>query len=59
MRPRLTGDLDIFIRPTAENAAKVVAVLTEFGFADLRVKSSDFLASEQVIQLGHPTGSIS
>jgi hypothetical protein len=35
-RPRFTGDLDIPIRPTLENAAKVVAVLNGFGFAELQ-----------------------
>jgi len=51
-RPRFTGDLDILIRPTAENAAKVVAVLNEFGFAELEVSASDFTTPGQVIQLG-------
>ena len=51
-RPRFTGDLDILLRPSPENAAKIVAVLNEFGFADLGVKTSDFTTPEQVIQLG-------
>lgn len=51
-RPRFTGDLDILLRPSPENAAKIVAVLNEFGFADLGVKASDFTTPEQVIQLG-------
>ncbi len=28
-RPRFTGNLDILIRPTAENAAKLIAALKE------------------------------
>ncbi len=51
-RPRFTGDLDILVRPSPENAAKIVAVLNEFGFADLGVSVSDFTTLEQVIQLG-------
>ena len=51
-RPRFTGDLAILLRPSPENAAKIVAVLNEFGFADLGVKASDFTTPEQVIQLG-------
>ena len=51
-RPRFTGDLDILVRPSPENAAKIIAVLNEFGFADLGVKASDFTTPEQVIQLG-------
>ena len=51
-RPRFTGDLDILIRPTKENAEKLVAVLNEFGFAELGVKAADFRQPEQIIQLG-------
>ncbi|MEO7724636.1 MAG: nucleotidyltransferase [Chthoniobacterales bacterium] len=51
-RPRFTGDLDILLHPSPENAAKIVAVLNEFGFADLGVKPSDFTTPKQVIQLG-------
>jgi len=31
--PRFTGDLDLFIRPTTENVAKLVAALRAFGFS--------------------------
>jgi hypothetical protein len=51
-RPRFTGDLDILIRPTPVNAAKIVAVLNKFGFGDLGVSASDFTTPEQLIQLG-------
>ena len=51
-RPRFTGDLDILIRPTAENAAKIVAVLNEFSFGNLAVSASDFTTPEQLTQLG-------
>jgi hypothetical protein len=51
-RPRYTGDLDVLIRPTSENAAKLVCLLNEFGFADSHFKASDFTEPEQVIQLG-------
>jgi hypothetical protein len=51
-RPRYTGDLDILVRPSQENAEKIAAVLTEFGFAESGFKSSDFLEPDQMIQLG-------
>jgi hypothetical protein len=51
-RPRYTGDLDVLVRPSPENAEKIAAVLTEFGFAESGFKSSDFLEPDQVIQLG-------
>ena len=51
-RPRYTGDLDILIRPTAENATRIAGVLKQFGFADAGSKESDFTEPEQMIQLG-------
>jgi hypothetical protein len=51
-RPRFTGGLDIFIRPTSENAGRIVAVLNKFGFGNLGVSASDFTTPEQLIQLG-------
>ena len=53
-RPRYTGDLDILIQPTAENATKLVELLHEFGFADAGFTRFDFTEAEQVIQLGRP-----
>ena len=41
-RPRFTGDLDILVRPTRENAEKLVTTLNEFGFADLGLSVADF-----------------
>src|SRR6266446_10629153 len=51
-RPRYTGDLDILIRPSPENAEKIAAVLNEFGFSESGFKSSDFIEPDQMIQLG-------
>ena len=51
-RPRYTGDLDVLIRPSPENAEKMTAVLAEFGFAESGFKSSDFLEPDQMFQLG-------
>jgi predicted nucleotidyltransferase len=51
-RPRYTGDLDILVRATPENAAKLVDLLNHFGFADSDFQQSDFTQPEQVIQLG-------
>jgi hypothetical protein len=51
-RPRFTGDLDILVRSTPENAAKLVHLLSDFGSAEAKFKPSDFLEPEQVIQLG-------
>jgi len=51
-RPRFTGDLDILVRPTGENAARIANLLKEFGFEDVDVRETDFLQPGQVIQLG-------
>jgi hypothetical protein len=48
-RPRYTGDLDILIRPTAENATRIVGLLKQFGFADAGLNESDFTEPEQMI----------
>lgn len=51
-RPRYTGDLDVLVRPSLENAVKMVALLREFGFGVTDFTESDFIAPEQMIQLG-------
>ena len=30
--PRFTGDIDLFVRPSRDNAVRVLAVLQAFGF---------------------------
>jgi len=52
--PRFTGDLDLFVRPTPENAGRILKVLSAFGFGSLGLKVEDFQKPEQVIQLGVP-----
>ena len=51
-RPRYTGDLDILVRPSPQNAAKLSTVMNDFGFAGSGFKESDFAEPNQVIQLG-------
>ncbi|MBI3945019.1 MAG: hypothetical protein HY321_03810 [Armatimonadetes bacterium] len=52
--PRYTGDLDIYVRPTEENARRVMAALREFGFGSVGLSESDFSEPDQVVQLGFP-----
>jgi hypothetical protein len=56
--PRYTGDLDILIRSSNENAERVEAALAGFGFAGLGLKAADFVDSYRVIQLGAPPNRI-
>jgi|SRR5579872_3430536 len=53
-RPRHTGDLDIWIKPSFENAGKMVNVLRDFGFGSLGLTKEDFLKENYVTQLGYP-----
>jgi hypothetical protein len=54
--PRATGDLDVLVRPSAENAARVISALRAFG-APLEahgVSQADFERSDTVYQIGLP-----
>jgi hypothetical protein len=52
--PRATGDLDVWVEPTPENAPRVLAALQEFG-APLRDLSVEDLASPDIVfQMGLP-----
>jgi hypothetical protein len=50
--PRATGDLDIWVNPTPENAARVLAAIKAFGapLADLTV--ADLTGPDTVFQIG-------
>src|SRR5207253_9440264 len=51
-RPRYTGDLELLVRPSHENAAKLVSLLHDFGFEKGDFAEADFTVLEQMIQLG-------
>ena len=52
--PRVTGDIDLFVRPTSENAERILAALDEFGFGSSNLSRDDFLTPGMVVQLGVP-----
>jgi predicted nucleotidyltransferase len=56
--PRYTKDIDLWIDRNSENAARIVAALDDFGFAELGLTESDFLGAGQIIQLGYPPSRI-
>src|ERR1700722_13615383 len=56
--PRYTGDLDLLVRPTVENARRVVEGLVEFGFGSFGLAEVDFAKPDHVIQLGYPPNRI-
>jgi hypothetical protein len=52
--PRYTGDIDFFVRPSAQNAARVREVLRAFGFPEASLDAATFTEPDKVIQLGRP-----
>ena len=53
--PRYTGDLDVWVAPTAANAKRVYRALVEFGFGGVRgLTVEDFERPEHVVMLGTP-----
>jgi hypothetical protein len=54
--PRASGDIDLFVRPTPENAAKVYAQLVQFGapVAALGVRIGDLSRPGVIYQIGLP-----
>lgn len=52
--PRYTGDLDIWLNPSIENANKILATVNEFGFSSYNLTVDDFTIEGNVIQLGYP-----
>ncbi|MFH1715542.1 MAG: DUF6036 family nucleotidyltransferase [Elusimicrobiota bacterium] len=52
--PRATGDMDIWIAVSKNNAKKIVEVLKEFGFNVPELKEGIFLEKEKNIRMGTP-----
>ena len=52
--PRYTGDIDLYVRPSPDNADRILRALADFGFRFENLTSADFQAPERVIQLGVP-----
>ncbi len=50
--PRTTGDIDVWISRTRDNATKIVAALREFGFAVPELGPELFLIEGQIIRMG-------
>jgi hypothetical protein len=52
--PRATGDLDIWVAPTPENAARVHRALVAFGAPVTELSESDLVTPDVVFQIGLP-----
>lgn len=53
--PRYTGDIDIWVNATADNAEKVLKSLDEFGFGDFHLSKEDFLTKKIFFPTWEPT----
>ena len=56
--PRATGDLDIWIQATKDNAVRVLAALRTFGAPLFDLTESDLCAPDTVFQIGLPPSRI-
>ena len=50
--PRFTEDLDVFVRPTLENAERIVAALRAFGFGDVAPTPEALTETRKIFMLG-------
>ena len=52
--PRFTGDLDILIRPTLENAGRLLAALAAFGFPATELTPEAIADHRRMLEMGVP-----
>jgi predicted nucleotidyltransferase len=52
--PRPTGDLDVWVAQSPENAARLVQAVREFGFNVPNLREELFLRDDQIVQMGNP-----
>ena len=57
-RPRATGDLDLWIDATPENADRVMRALASFGAPLEEISAADFAREGVTYQMGMPPGRI-
>jgi hypothetical protein len=57
-RPRATGDLDVWVEPSPENAARVMHALAAFGAPLAEITESDFTGPGVTYQIGVAPGRI-
>jgi hypothetical protein len=50
--PRATLDMDLWVRPTKDNACNICAALTRFGVPLKNISPADFEREDMVVQIG-------
>ena len=56
--PRATGDIDLWVRPTPDNAARVIRALEAYGAPLFDLTAADLTRSDTVFQIGVPPGRV-
>ncbi len=56
--PRATGDINVWVRPTSENAGRVVHALVAFGFGVQALTPELFVAPDSLVRMGLPPNRI-
>lgn len=51
-RPRYTGDLDVLVRPTLDNASRLLSALAAFGFPTPQLTAEGIVDPARMLQLG-------
>lgn len=52
--PRFTGDLDVLVRPTLDNAARLLTALRAFGFPITELTPATVVDRRRMLQMGVP-----
>jgi hypothetical protein len=50
--PRFTGDIDVFVKPSLDNAERLLLALTTFGFPVTDLRAADLVAPSRILQMG-------
>jgi hypothetical protein len=50
--PRFTGDLDVLIRPTSDNAQRLIDAINAFGFPELPLTPTQIITPGRMIEMG-------
>lgn len=50
--PRATGDIDIWVKNSSENADRIMNALAKFGAPLEDVSAQDFMAADMLVQIG-------
>jgi len=50
--PRATGDIDIWVRSSSDNACKIMRALAKFGAPLFNLSEQDFTSPDLIVQIG-------